>query len=182
MTVHRDLWVFAYGSLMWKPGFGYLEAEPATLYGYHRAFCVYSWTYRGTRERPGLVLGLDAGGSCVGRAYRVAAGEADGVRAYLHAREMDRGIYRQVIRRVGIGDGRRVPALCHVANRLSPLYAGKLSDQRMAELILQGKGRMGPCREYLLNTVRHLDELGIRDGPLHRLMGRVSGYQERAKT
>ena len=171
-------WVFGYGSLMWRPGFDFLEAQPATLYGYHRAFCIYSWNYRGTRERPGLVLGLDLGGSCVGRAYRVAQRESDQVWNYLREREMEYEVYRQITCRVRVGDGRRVLALCHVANRMSPQYTGKLSDARMVELVLQGSGKMGPCRDYLLNTVRHLDVLGINDGPLHRLARMVQAAAE----
>ncbi len=164
------LWVFGYGSLMWRPGFEFLEASPATLHGYHRALCVYSWAYRGTRERPGLVCGLDRGGSCVGRAYRVATEQADKVRRYLHDRELEHETYHQRTVPVALGEGRRVPALSHVVNRLSGQYTGKLSEGRMVELVLQGVGRSGSSRAYLENTIRHLDQLGIRDGPLHRLM------------
>jgi len=162
-------WVFGYGSLMWRPGFDYLEMRPATLHGYHRAFCIYSWHLRGTRERPGLVLGLDRGGSCVGRAYRVAEEKVGEVRRYLHEREMDNQVYRQLMCAVKLADGRRVRALCHVASRDNAQYAGPLPEPRIAALIRQGRGRGGTCRDYLFNTVRHLDELGLADGPLHRL-------------
>ena len=164
------LWVFGYGSLMWRPGFDFLEARPATLYGYHRALCVYSWSWRGTRERPGLVCGLDRGGSCVGRAYLVASEKADKVRRYLYERELEHDTYRQRTCPVALADGRRVGALCHVVSRLSGQYTGKLAEARIVELVLQGRGRMGSSRDYLENTIRHLDQLGIRDGPLHRLM------------
>ncbi len=167
------LWVFGYGSLMWRPGFSYLDVQPATVHGYHRAFCILSWDYRGTRERPGLVFGLDRGGSCVGRAFRVAPEQAENVRDYLYEREMDDGVYRQVTCRVALGDGQRVPALAHAVNHDNPRYARKLSHERMVELVLQGTGKAGPCREYLANTVHHLDEMGIGDGPLHRLQAMV---------
>ena len=81
-------WVFAYGSLMWRPGFPHADSRPAVLHGYHRALCVYSTRYRGTPERPGLVLGLDRGGSCRGRVRRVSGEDAGHVRAYLTEREM----------------------------------------------------------------------------------------------
>src|SRR5262245_52232481 len=89
----EDFWVFAYGSLMWNRGFRYLESRPALVRGYHRAFCVYSVHYRGTPARPGLVLGLDRGGSCRGRAYKVAAVDGKSVTDYLHEREMITSIY-----------------------------------------------------------------------------------------
>ena len=82
-----DIWVFGYGSLMWRPGFPHLEVAPALLHGYHRAFCIYSVHHRGSRERPGLILGLDRGGSCQGRAFRVAAADAEATIAYLDDRD-----------------------------------------------------------------------------------------------
>ena len=88
-----DIWVFGYGSLMWRPDFPHVETRPARLRGYHRALCVLSTRYRGTKARPGLVLGLDRGGSCVGRAFRVAARDADRVLAILHEREMLNRVY-----------------------------------------------------------------------------------------
>ncbi len=164
-----DIWVFGYGSLMWRPGFAHRAVVPALLRGYHRAFCVTSFRHRGTRDRPGLVLGLDRGGSCRGRAYRVADDKAEAVRRYLYDREMEYEVYRQLMCRVGLDDGRRVAALCHVVNRSCRQYTGRLSEQRTVALIRQGWGIMGSCGEYLANTVRHLDEMGLANGPLHRL-------------
>ncbi len=93
MKQSGEVWVFAYGSLMWDPGFAYLEAAPALLRGYHRAFCIYSFVYRGTEARPGLVLGLDRGGACKGMAFRIAAAEGAGVLDYLDAREKVTDVY-----------------------------------------------------------------------------------------
>lgn len=162
-------WIFGYGSLMWDPGFPYLAREPALVRGYHRAFCIYSTRYRGTHARPGLVLGLDRGGSCRGIAYRIAEVEAPSVLAYLKAREMHDNVYEDRLVPVELAGGRRVRALAHVANQHHSQYAGKLPLPRLAELICQGQGERGACAEYLANTVRHLDELGIKDGPLHEL-------------
>jgi len=89
-----DLWIFGYGSLMWDPGFHHAEARPALVHGYHRRFCVYSYSYRGTRARPGLVLGLDRGGACKGIAYRVPRRHAKATLAYLWKRELDGGVYQ----------------------------------------------------------------------------------------
>jgi cation transport protein ChaC len=172
MTEDAPLWVFGYGSLMWRPGFAHEACEPALLRGYHRAFCVYSVHHRGTAARPGLVLGLDRGGSCRGRAYRVAARDAEAVIAYLDEREQVTAVYLR--RRVTIEIGhRRVAAMAYVADRAHAQYAGKLPLHRVAEIILGGHGVSGANPDYLANTVAHLDELGINDGPLHELLEMV---------
>ena len=174
-TQTGDIWVFGYGSLMWNPGFPHLEARPARLHGYHRAFCLYSYHYRGSEARPGLVLGLDRGGSCRGRAFRVAAQEAEAAMAYLVDREMfghEEDVYRLVWPQIAVDD-RRVPAACFVTKRAHPHYAGKLPPERIAALIRQGVGRGGSNVDYLRNTIQHLDDLGIKDGPLHGIWERV---------
>jgi cation transport protein ChaC len=172
----RDFWIFAYGSLMWRPGFDFIEARPALLKGYHRAFCISSTHYRGSAERPGLVLGLDRGGACRGRAYRIAADKALPVARYLHEREMVSGVYDPRWLRVVSAEG-PVTAATYVADRTHPQYAGKLPTARIVELIRQGCGIAGSNVDYLVNTVRHLDELGIADGPLHRLLRQVQGKE-----
>ena len=123
----QDLWVFGYGSLMWRPGFEFEERRPALLRGYHRAFCVYSHVHRGTPEKPGLVFGLDAGGSCRGVAFRVDAARAEDVKRYLQAREQVTLVYRDVVKPVELVDeGRRVEALCFVVDRAHEQYAGRI--------------------------------------------------------
>jgi cation transport protein ChaC len=171
-----DFWVFAYGSLMWRPGFDFVEARPALLRGYHRALCVYSEIYRGTPERPGLVLGLDRGGACRGTAYRVHATQGAQVRAYQHEREMKTTVYHP--RTVAVAaDGRRVHAHAYVVNRSHPLYAGRLPVETLVALVLQGEGTMGRCRDYLARTVHHLREQGVFDPGLERLLGHVEAAQ-----
>jgi cation transport protein ChaC len=165
----RDLWLFAYGSLMWDPGFAFVEARPALLRGYHRAFCLYSTRYRGTPDKPGLVLGLDRGGQCRGIAYRIAADHVDKVMGYLWDREMTNNAY--VCREVSLAiAGRTVRARAFVINRRNEQYTGKLPLSRTVELICQGHGQRGACRAYLENTVRHLDQLEIPDKRLHELL------------
>lgn len=168
-----DLWVFAYGSLMWSPGFTHLEARSALLRGYHRAMCILSTHYRGCHAAPGLVLGLDRGGSCRGRAFRVDAADSAAVIAYLHEREMLTNAYDPRYLPVHIDDGRRVKAYGFVVRHDHPQYCGRLTPEESARLIRQGHGSRGPCRDYLANTIRHLEELGIREGPLHRLLALV---------
>ena len=162
----KDIWVFGYGSLMWRPGFDYLDARPARLFGWHRAFCVYSWYHRGSRKNPGLVLGLDVGGSCLGMAYRVSADNSDDVIAYLDAREMVTSVYVPKTAPVHM-DGHSIDARFYIADRQHPQYAGKLALEKQAEIIRHGKGHSGINTDYLASTVAHLDELGISDGPLH---------------
>jgi cation transport protein ChaC len=164
----QDLWIFGYGSLMWRPGFAFLEVQPARLHGFHRSFCVYSWHHRGTRERPGLVLGLDRGGSCLGRAYRVAAGDAEAVIQYLDEREMVTAVYRPVQHPVRL-PGATVHARAYVVDRGHPQYAGKLALEDQARHIAGARGISGVNTEYLASTVAHLDEMGIVDGPLHQV-------------
>lgn len=168
-----DLWVFGYGSLMWRPGFPFVEVQPALLRGWHRDLCVKSIRYRGTPEAPGLVMGLQRSGSCRGRAYRVAAADRLAAVDYLDERELATRAYRTRFLCVDLPDGRRIRAYGYVADPAHPQYAGNLEHEEKVRLIVQGCGREGPCRDYLANTVRHLDALGIRDGLMHSFLEAV---------
>lgn len=171
---YGDLWVFGYGSLMWRPGFAYVERVPARLNGYHRDFCVWSHRYRGTPEKPGLVLGLDRGGSCRGIVYRVAAADREPVLAYLQEREMVTGVYTpRFVSVTALGSDRRAAAQAYIVDRSHAQYAAGLSVEERAALIIQGNGTAGPCRDYLANTVGHLRELGMPDRRLGLLLRTV---------
>ncbi len=163
-----DLWVFGYGSLMWNPGFEFLETRRARLFGYHRALCVFSPTYRGTPDDPGLVVGLDRGGSCVGLAYRVAGHNRDRVIAYLDERESVGTVYMPLHTFI-VSDMERIEARTYVAYRSGSKYVGTLPLEHKVETILRCAGTSGSNVDYLKNTVAHLDALGISDGPLHNL-------------
>lgn len=175
-----ELWVFGYGSLMWRPGFDVLERVPARIKGLHRALCVYSFHHRGTPERPGLVLGLDRGGMCRGIAYRVAAAARAKTVAYLRAREQVTAVYRETVRRIELEDAarRQVRALCYVVDRGHVQYAGRLSLAERLHYVRQGHGQSGPNRDYVIEAVRALDALGYRETDLHRLARQLSGQQE----
>ncbi len=167
-----DVWFFAYGSLMWDPGFDHDEVRAARLGGYHRAFCVRSEVYRGTPARPGLSLGLDRGGSCRGLALRVAERDRDAAAAYLEQRELVEDIY--FCRRVPVTSAAgRLDAYAFIVNRGHAIYASKQPLERMADIIARAAGEAGTNRAYLANTVAHLDDLGIADGKLHELLRRV---------
>lgn len=174
-TDATDLWVFGYGSLMWRPGFEYLERRPARLMGAHRALCVFSHVHRGTPERPGLVLGLDRGGSCRGIAFRVAAARAEPTLAYLREREQITRVYRETVRPVDLLDEPRqqVRAVCYIVDRSHAQYAGALPLETQLHLVRKGHGRSGPNRDYVIETVKELSALGIRDKALEWLAERL---------
>jgi cation transport protein ChaC len=169
-----ELWVFGYGSLIWRPGFPYIERRKARLIGAHRALCVYSWVHRGTREKPGLVLGLDRGGTCRGVAFRVEAAERDNVIAYLREREQITAVYLERTRPVRFEDGSVATALAFLVDRTHEQYAGKLDEETMFRFVVDAEGRAGPNRDYVINTAEHLTELGVKDAALERLARRLA--------
>ena len=176
----EDLWVFAYGSLMWRPGFRFLARVSARLYGAHRALCVLSHVHRGTPERPGLVLGLDRGGTCRGIAFRVAAAERAATIAYLRAREQVTAVYRESVRRIWLRRDPHEPvaAVCYMVDRAHPQYAGRLSVERQLHLERQSAGKSGANRDYVLATVAAMEGLGLRESELHLLAARLKGAHE----
>lgn len=176
----QDFWVFGYGSLMWRPGFDYLERISARLIGAHRALCVFSHVHRGTPERPGLVLGLDRGGACRGIAYRVAGGLLAQTVTYLREREQVTMVYREAVRSVWLegASAQRVSALCYMVDRGHPQYAGRLSLDEQVHLVRQGHGRSGINRDYVVETVKALEALGLRDRDLHLIAERLRGAHE----
>ncbi len=177
---HGEFWVFAYGSLMWRSGFEFLERRPARVMGAHRALCVYSVVHRGTPERPGLVLGLDQGGNCRGVAYHVAAANRADTIKYLRAREQVTMVYRECFRSVWLDDDakQRVQALCYMVDRGHEQYAGRLSLTEQLHYVRQGHGRSGNNRDYVLATVKEIEQQGVRDAELHRLAEMLKGAHE----
>jgi cation transport protein ChaC len=172
------LWVFGYGSLMWRPGFRYEEVRRATLMGFRRCFCIYSTHHRGRPERPGLVLGLDRGGVCHGLAFRVASEQRRATLDYLRAREQVSGVYRETLVPVMLDgeQGREVLALTFIVERAHPSYAGRLPLAEQAGLIRGARGLSGVNLDYLINTITHLDSLGIREPELKRVLTRIGSH------
>jgi glutathione-specific gamma-glutamylcyclotransferase len=174
-----DLWVFGYGSLMWRPGFDALERVPARLKGLHRALCVFSFVHRGTAGRPGLVFGLDHGGMCRGIAYRVAAAAREETIAYLRGREQVTSVYLERMHRIELEDAskRQVRALCYTVDRGHVQYAGRLTLAERVHYVRQGHGRSGANRDYVLDAVHALEALGYRETDLHLLAERLGRHE-----
>jgi cation transport protein ChaC len=173
MKDDHDLWVFGYGSLMWRPGFDYAEARTALLEGWHRDFCVWSRHWRGTPDHPGLVLGLDEGGSCRGTAFRVTGESAAAVIDYLNERELIGYAYQARTLPVLLDGGGIVEAYTFVADTAHHHYAGALPLEQAAAIIMDAEGRAGLNRDYLINTIRQLEKDGFAEPALHHLLVEV---------
>jgi cation transport protein ChaC len=172
-----DRWVFGYGSLMWRPGFPFIERRTAVLHGRRRAFCIYSVHHRGTYERPGLVLGLAPGGAVRGMVYRVAEAEWPEVYAYLREREQPTETYFEAWADVRLdGDG-KVPALVFLSDRKHVQWAGALTLEQQAELIAGATGLSGRNIDYLRDLVTHLRDDGVRDHAMETLLKMVEGRE-----
>jgi cation transport protein ChaC len=181
-SVDADLWIFGYGSLMWRPGFEFIERREARLIGAHRSLCVYSFVHRGTPERPGLVLGLDQGGACRGIAFRVTAADRAATIHYLRAREQVTMIYRECLRRVWLlhEPERPASALCYMVDRSHPQYAGRLTLEQQLHHIRGNHGRSGANPDYVIETVAALEAIGYRETGLHLLAERLKGSHQAA--
>lgn len=166
------IWVFAYGSLMWNPAFHYVERRTARIYGFHRQFCLLARGGRGSPERPGLMLSLESGGSCMGVAYRIAAEAAVTELDVLWRREMSSRAYRPVWATAYMRRGSG-PAIVFAVNRSHERYVPGLDTETIARYLATGAGLTGSCREYLFDTAEHMRELGIRDRGIEALTHRV---------
>lgn len=170
-----DLWLFGYGSLLWKPAFEFVESRPATVLGWHRSFCIRVARFRGTRDLPGLMMALDRGGQCRGMVFRVPADQAEATLHTLFRREL-------VVKPPGtpprwltaVTEAGPLRALGFVVDRRSPFYSGRLAPEQVADVVTRAAGHWGSCAEYLHNTVSHLEALGIRDRNLWRLQALVA--------
>ena len=169
--------MFGYGSLMWRPGFPYLERQPATLHGRRRAFCIYSVHHRGTYERRGLVLGLAPGGAVRGAAYRIAEGDWQAVHDYLREREQPTETYVEAAVSVRLAGGRRVGALSFLSDTRHPQWAGRLSLEQQADLIAGATGLSGRNVDYLRDLVEHLRDDGVHDRTMERLLAMVEARE-----
>ena len=171
-----DVWLFAYGSLIWNPLIHYVEKRVGTVHGYHRCFCLWSHIGRGTKAKPGLMLGLERGGACRGIAYRIAEAQAAEELEVVWRREMLTGAYAPRWVTAVTKEG-PLQAIAFLINRNHERYAGRLPEDRIIATIAEAQGPLGACATYLFNTVAHLEDLGIRDRRLARLRDRVAAKQ-----
>jgi cation transport protein ChaC len=175
----KDVWLYAYGSLIWSPMIEYSEKRHAKLFGYHRQFCMWTKLGRGTPEKPGLTLALEPGGSNKGIAYRIPLNNIEQELKIIWNREMIGGSYVPKIVKLHTVDARKrniIPAIAFVMNRSHENYAGKLDPKVIAKVIASAEGPLGKCRDYLFNTVNHLDDLGLSDKKLSELTRLVQAY------
>jgi cation transport protein ChaC len=175
-----EFWVFGYGSLMWNPGFAFKERAAAHAFGFRRSLCVWSHVHRGTPEQPGLVLGLDRGGSCRGVAFRVSAENRDEVLDYLRRRELVTNVYRERLMPLSLGGGRQVRAVGYIVDRHHAQYAGALDVEQAAEIVRTSVGQSGPNDAYVFNTLAHLKQMGIRDLWLESVGAAIAGRAQAA--
>jgi len=167
-----NFWVFGYGSLMWRPGFTFVESVPAALEGFARDMCLLSIHYRGTREKPGMVCGLSPGGECQGLAFRIVPDHVKSVVDYLDERELISYIYIPRHLPILLKSGQRVVARAYVADSNHEQFAGYWPEERKIAHIAQGVGSEGSSVDYLANIVRHLRDLEIADEKLETLLGK----------
>jgi glutathione-specific gamma-glutamylcyclotransferase len=166
-------WVFGYGSLIWRPGFDFIHSESARLDGWHRSLCVLSHKYRGTPECLGLVFGLDKGGHCHGMAFEVAEENWLQTHAYLQERELVTHVYKEIQLPLLLVSNRTVWATTYVVDREHGQYAGPLDLEATLKYIRQGHGDAGSCVDYVKNTAKHLNDLGVPDQELDKLVAHL---------
>jgi glutathione-specific gamma-glutamylcyclotransferase len=171
----KDAWLFAYGSLIWKPAVTHIEERRGTVHGWHRSFCFKVFRHRGTLEKPGLMMALDRGGQCTGMLYRLRGDNLREQLSMLFRREFTVKPVNSMPRWIKVTSGQEtLQAIAFVMNRHSPAYVGRLSMEDKADILAKACGHEGSCAEYLYNTVFHLEERGIHDRYLWRLQQLVA--------
>lgn len=170
MNTSNDIWVFAYGSLMWAPGFDYLEKTPAKLEGFHRDLCILSYVFRGTPNVPGLVMGLNIGGTCQGLAFRIEGAKVQNTLTYLHEREMINNVYAPSWVDIEHSNKEKSKAYTFLSIPEHPQYLEDLNIEETVKYVLQGQGKNGTALQYLENTLLHLRTLGIKSPRLETIL------------
>jgi glutathione-specific gamma-glutamylcyclotransferase len=175
----QDVWIFAYGSLLWNPVVEHVEERMGIVHGWHRSFCMRMRSWRGTAEQPGLMMGLDRGGQCKGVAYRLAGDTVEAQLGKLVRREMPMRpsgkLPTNIPRWIGVRTAQaHIHAIAFVADRRGYNYVGGLTPDETADILAKACGHGGSCAEYLYSTIAHLEDRGIRDRNLWRLQSLVA--------
>jgi glutathione-specific gamma-glutamylcyclotransferase len=170
----RDLWIFGYASLIWRPEFAAAEQRPAVVHGWHRALQMVSNINRGTPQCHGLVFALVSGGSCRGVAYRIERQRAAAELTRLWQREMPTGVYDPKWLSCSTAQG-RISGLAFTLSRSSPSFTGRLPDDALIDILRSARGRFGSTLDYLLETSASLARCGIRDREIERLVALARG-------
>ena len=169
------VWVFAYGSLLWKPAFEPEQEHYAVAPGWHRAFRLRLKRWRGTPDRPGLMLVLDRGGRCRGVVQSLKESNLRRDLIALLRREVSSKVTTNSPRWIAVDiDGVRRKAIAFCADRAGPAYAGRQPSAQVADVLATAVGHAGSCAEYLLHTVESLERKGIRDRRLWELQAMVA--------
>lgn len=178
----QDAWLFAYGSLIWKPEVEHVEARRGTAHGWHRSFCFRITRFRATKDQPSLMMALDRGGQCQGILYRLPGLSLQAQMGKLFRREFTAKPANSMPRWIKVTtDEGPVTAITFVMNRKSPAYVGRLPPEDVADVLARACGHWGSGAEYLHNTVMHLEEHGIHDSNLWRLQRLVAANIDRAE-
>ena len=164
---------------MWNPGFSYLDTQKAKMFGVHRAPCIYSWVHRGTKQRPGIVLGLAQGGACVGQAFKINNEDREKTLDYLRARELVTDVYLERTRPLHLQDGERVSAITYIADNQHEQYAGRLSREQLVAQITGAVGQSGPNESYIIDTNEHLLAIGIKDNLMQQISANLKAKAAR---
>ena len=171
-TEDQDVWIFGYGSLIWRPEFEFKESRMAKLDGHHRALCLWSRINRGTPEVPGLVFGLEQGGHCTGMVFRIPAERVPETFEAVWVREMSTGAYLPHWKPCQTDQG-EVSALAFVINPEGPAYVPQPHEDELIEIVLRASGIYGPCVDYVMQTAIALKAAGICDERLAKLSDRI---------
>nr|WP_244106246.1 gamma-glutamylcyclotransferase [Paraburkholderia phenazinium] len=171
------LWLFAYGSLIWNPLFRSTDSRRATLDGWHRRFCIRLVVGRGTAERPGRMLALEAGGSTAGIAYQFSESSLSAELSVVWMREMVGGVYEPRWERIRFEDGHEVEAIAFVANKAHPLYESASEIEHVAPIVEGASGTLGRNAEYATMLQDSLREHDMADPYVDTLVEALGNSQ-----
>lgn len=170
----RDLWIFAYGSLMWDPALQFTQVRRAFAPGHERKFILKDiYGGRGTPEAPGLMAALDQGSGCEGLVFQIASEDVDKETEILWRREMVGKAYLPEFIEITL-DNEPVEALTFVADYGADSMCTELTREEQVQFICSGSGFLGTSHDYLRNIINQFSALGIVDQDCSALLNEVA--------